>query len=67
MTAFHATAKTHFIPVVRILLQYHADINIQDRHGDTILHNVVGDYDHEENETILCFLLDDCQANYLTI
>jgi ankyrin repeat protein len=70
-TAFHVAMKenkVHFIPVAQLLLQYDADINIQDSIGNTILHDLVRSYKNDElNETILRFILDDCHADYLMI
>jgi Ankyrin repeats (many copies) len=67
-TTFHVINHFHerFIPIVKLLLQYDANINIQDGEGNTILHQVVSMGDHR-SEQIVQFLLDDCHADYLTI
>jgi hypothetical protein len=65
-----------FITIVHILLQYGADINHQDSDGNSLLHMILFDQvnHNRKNDTttttmgyIVQFMLQDCNADYLTI
>jgi ankyrin repeat protein len=76
-TAFHVMChynnhgqlihNDQFIPIVKLLLQYNANVNAQDSKGSTILHQFVSGSRDDRRETIVKFLLEDCNADYLTI
>jgi ankyrin repeat protein len=68
-TAFHEITEDveQFIPIAKMLVKYGATINSQDDYGNTILHIIVS-YRYELNRgKIAQFLVNDCQADFLTI
>jgi ankyrin repeat protein len=71
-TAFHIIDRKieHFIPIVKMLIQYGADINSRDSDGNTGLHTVLLEKDYyniKYKDPIVQFFLDDCHADYITI
>jgi ankyrin repeat protein len=68
-TAFHVIDREseHFAPIINLLLQYGADINIPNSDGNTVLHSVLLTRHSPNRDQFVRFLLDDCQANFLVL
>jgi ankyrin repeat protein len=68
-TAFHVIDHNseHFATIVNMLVEYGADINIPDRYGNTILQTVLMAQPNQNRGEIVQFLLDDCNADFLTL
>jgi ankyrin repeat protein len=70
-TALHVIRHNseHFVPMVQILVDYGANINIQNSKGNTILHDILS-YPYLSitgRGKFFQFLLHDCRADFLTV